>query len=63
LTKRMDYILEKYGQDSQRKDQIMWLWEKSIDLETRIFRYLPFAPDQLEEAVETPSSFHADAPP
>ena len=52
LTKRMGYILEKYGQDSQRKDQIMWLWEKSIDLETRIFRYLPFAPDQLCEAVE-----------
>jgi uncharacterized protein len=52
LDKRMGYILEKYGQNSQHKDQIMWLWEKSIDLETRIFTYLPFTPDQLEEEIE-----------
>ena len=52
LAKRMDYILDKYGHNSQRKDQLMRLWEKSIDLEKKLFAYLPFTPDQLKEVVE-----------
>jgi uncharacterized protein len=52
LAVRMGYILEKYGENSHYKDQIMRLWEKSIELETRLFAYLPFSPDQLEGMVE-----------
>ncbi len=52
LAKRMGYILEKYGENSHYKDQIMRLWEKSIDLEKKLFAYLPFSPGQLEGMVE-----------
>ena len=52
LAKRMAYILEKYGENSRYKDQLMRLWKKSIDLETKLFADLPFAPDQLEAVVE-----------
>jgi putative nucleotidyltransferase with HDIG domain len=47
LNRRMGYILEKYGENSYRKDQIMRLWEKSIALEERLFAHVPFSPDQL----------------
>lgn len=63
LDRRMSYILERYGEDPRRKAQIMQLWEKSIDLETKLFAYLPFTPDQLEGAVVPSSSSHAGAPP
>jgi uncharacterized protein len=52
LAKRMGYILEKYGENSRYKDQIMRLWEKSIDLERKLFADLPFSPDKLEAVVE-----------
>jgi hypothetical protein len=48
----MGYILERYGESSGVRDQIMWLWKKSVELESRLFAYLPFKPDQLKEAVE-----------
>jgi putative nucleotidyltransferase with HDIG domain len=51
LAKRMDYILEKYGESAHIKGLLLQLWDKSIDLEKRLFAYLPFAPDELEEAV------------
>jgi putative nucleotidyltransferase with HDIG domain len=52
LDRRMGYILEKYGNNPDHRDQIMQMWEKSVDLETRLFAYLPFSPDQLETVVK-----------
>jgi putative nucleotidyltransferase with HDIG domain len=47
LGERMGYILERYGQDPDRKRDILLLWDKTERLEARLFSGLPFAPDDL----------------
>ena len=59
LMTRMGYILEKYGKNSLHQNQIMRLWEKSKDLETRLFACLTFLPDQLKQMVETDHSIRS----
>lgn len=47
LTQRMEYILERYGATPERRGLIKLLWDRSLELEERLFRLLPFAPDDL----------------
>lgn len=47
LNERMGYILEKYGQEQERKQAILLLWEKTEELEKRLFAGLPFAPEEI----------------
>jgi uncharacterized protein len=47
LSERMGYILEKYGQGSERKKAILLLWEKTEALEARLFAGLPFEPGDI----------------
>jgi uncharacterized protein len=47
LSERMGYILEKYGRAPEIKRNILLLWEKTENLEQRLFVNLPFAPSDL----------------
>jgi len=47
LDKRLDYILEKYGKLPEHQERIRWLWQKTLDMEAKIFSDLSFAPQDL----------------
>jgi uncharacterized protein len=47
LSDRMGYILEKYGNTQERKSNIRILWEKTQQLEERLFTGLPFSPGDV----------------
>ena len=47
LNDRMEYILKKYGNTPERQHQILILWEKTRQLEERLFAGLPFPPDDI----------------
>jgi uncharacterized protein len=47
LEQRMGYILEKYGGDQERRQNLLLLWRKTEELEARLFRRLSFAPEDI----------------
>ena len=47
LDTRLDYILERYAKKAEHRERIYLLWEKTRYLENRIFRDLPFSPEDL----------------
>jgi len=47
LDERMGYILERYGTRPGHKGRIQLLWQKTAALEKYIYKFLPFAPDDL----------------
>jgi uncharacterized protein len=47
LDRRLDYILERYGKLPENQKLIQWLWERTLDLEEKIFSDLSFAPEDL----------------
>ena len=47
LSERMGYILEKYGSAPERKRMLLILWEKTAELEARLFARLPFHPGDI----------------
>ena len=47
LDDRMDYILTRYAKTSQRQVLLHELWDKTRQLEQRLFRHLSFAPDAI----------------
>jgi putative nucleotidyltransferase with HDIG domain len=47
LDTRLDYILERYAKKAQHRQRIRRLWEKTEQLENRIFSDLPFSPEDL----------------
>lgn len=49
LDERMNYIMERYGRQPAHRQRIHLLWEKTKDLETQIFRYLPFSAAELND--------------
>lgn len=51
LDDRMDYILERYGKTDAIREKIMQLWEKSKEMETRIFKDLPVQPRDVENII------------
>lgn len=52
LKERMDYILEKYVKGSEYRQQHLWLWKKSEELESRLFSYVRFAPEDLNRLLD-----------
>jgi len=48
LEERMTYIMDRYGQEAEHRQRIQMLWEKTKELERKIFSYLPFSPDDLD---------------
>jgi putative nucleotidyltransferase with HDIG domain len=48
LGERMRYIQQRYGTQPEHKRRIQFLWEKTQLLETQMFQYLPFDPDDLQ---------------
>ena len=51
LDDRMDYILERYGKTDAIREKIIQLWEKSKEMETRIFKDLPVQPRDVENII------------
>jgi len=47
LDERMGYIQERYGTRPEHQHRIQLLWEKTEALEGKIFKYLPFPPEEL----------------
>ena len=47
LKGRMTYILSKYGKVKEHRQRILWLWEKTKELEEKIFKSLPLSPEDL----------------
>ena len=47
LDRRLDYILERYAKKAEDRERITLLWEKTKQLENRIFSDLPFSPEDL----------------
>ncbi len=52
FSQRMDYIVERYGHIGEFGKKLSWIWEKSVDLEERIFSRLDFEPDDLMELLK-----------
>ena len=52
LDERMDYIVERYGQDPEMARKLRWIGEKTRDLETKIFACVPHSPDTLSHHVD-----------
>lgn len=48
---RMEYIIERYGKIPEHRERITRLWNKSVEIEKKIFSYLPFAPNNLTEMI------------
>lgn len=48
LDRRMQYIVDQYGTDPQRRNRIHWLWKQTNQLEERLFMHIAFRPHQLK---------------
>jgi len=59
LQERMNYILDKYGKESELRERILWLWRKTKEMEERLFECLPFFPDELNRFLK-PEDCSAD---
>jgi putative nucleotidyltransferase with HDIG domain len=49
MKRRMAYIVERYGDLPDLRRKLDWLWEKSMALEQKLFRSLPFPPERIED--------------
>jgi uncharacterized protein len=47
FSQRMEYIVDRYGKTLELRERITSLWQKSVELEKKIFSHLPFAPNNL----------------
>jgi uncharacterized protein len=53
LKTRLDYILEKYGKVPEHRQRICRLWEKTKELEEKIFRPLSFSSNDLTHQINS----------
>ena len=51
LDRRMDYIVERYAETPAHKERIHVLWQKTRELENKLFQDLSFAPDDLSRLI------------
>ena len=58
MNKRMEYILKRYCQNPDHNRQLQQLWDMSREMEKRIFRYLPFSPEELKQRVTANMNKH-----
>ena len=47
LKERMEYILEKYATGPEYRERLLWLWKKTEELESKLFSYVSFKPEEL----------------
>jgi putative nucleotidyltransferase with HDIG domain len=52
LPERMAYILERYGRREEYRQRLNWLWEMTVQLEERLFRQIPFGPEELRQRID-----------
>ncbi|GEM_PF-94248 len=53
IEERLKYVMERYGKDPERRQRILTLWDKTKRLEDRLFSFLPFSPEELDELLES----------
>ncbi|RLC17812.1 MAG: metal-dependent phosphohydrolase [Deltaproteobacteria bacterium] len=53
LGQRMDYILQQYGKTQEHHQRIRELWERTNTLEDKLFRHLPFSPEDVSGLSES----------
>ena len=51
LDRRLDYILERYAETAEHQERIYQLWQKTRDMETKIFKNLVFTPGDLTRLI------------
>jgi putative nucleotidyltransferase with HDIG domain len=51
LDRRMDYIMERYAQTAADRERIKMLWQKTKEIENKLFKELSFVPDDLTRLV------------
>jgi hypothetical protein len=51
LEKRLAYIQVRYGANPEFKDRIQRMWSKTLVLEQKLFKQLPFEPSRLSDLV------------
>ena len=51
LDRRMDYIVDRYGETPAHREQILVLCQKTRELENKLFKNLSFAPDNLARLI------------
>ena len=51
LDKRLDYILERYAETPAHRERINVLWQKTGEMENKLFQDLSFAPDHLTRLI------------
>ena len=51
LERRLDYILERYAETEAHRQRIYLLWQKTREMENKIFKNLSFAPDDLSRLI------------
>lgn len=54
LSDRMRYIEDKYGVDENKRQKIKIMWLESEQLEQKLFRFLCFAPNEIEKRMQRP---------
>jgi len=57
LSQRKDYIIERYGTDSKRREYIRMLYEKTKKMEDRLFRFCSFSPANIESLLGPDNCF------
>ena len=51
LDRRLDYIVDRYGETPAHRERIHVLWQKTRELENKLFKDLSFAPDDLTRLI------------
>ena len=51
LDKRLNYILERYAETPAHRERINVLWQKTREMENKLFQDLSFAPDDLTRLI------------
>ena len=51
LERRLDYILERYAETEAHRQRIYLLWQKTREMENKIFKDLSFAPGDLSRLI------------
>lgn len=52
LNVRMEYILEKYASGAEYRERLLWLWKKTEELESKLFSYVSFKPEDLGRLID-----------
>lgn len=57
LTQRIEYIMDRYGTEPDRRAYIRILGEKTKALEDHLFQFCPFSPEEVESLLGTDTCY------